>query len=112
MDEPDPKKVLGKALVRASEELGLSNQDLSEIFSQICHVELGDEVDPKSEVGEIATMIINIYRNLYNLVGGNAADMKHWMYSYNTDLNGVPAELINSKEGLVNVLGYLEAMCR
>ena len=43
-------------------------------------------------------------------VGNDAAKVAAWMGSYNRALNGIPRELIESPQGLVMTLQYVDAM--
>ena len=67
-------------------------------------------VDPASKSGELALLLIRVYRSLYALVGGREEDLKHWMQTANRHTGGVPAEQVKSVAGLVNVVEYLDAI--
>jgi hypothetical protein len=67
-------------------------------------------LDPASKSGELALLLIRVYRSLFVLVGGGPDDMKHWMHTANHHTGGVPAEQVQSVQGLNRVVEYLDAM--
>jgi hypothetical protein len=44
------------------------------------------------------------------LVGADSRKRQEWLRSHNKALNGVPATLIETPQGLVNALAYLDGM--
>jgi hypothetical protein len=113
--DPSPEVVLTKAVLRAAEllelsgsalarTLGVSEASISRLYSG------GRAVDPKSKEGELALLLVRVYRSLDALVGTEPAQRKAWLQSHNRGLNGTPAELIQSAAGLVAVVAYLDAM--
>ncbi|MEK6749419.1 MAG: antitoxin Xre/MbcA/ParS toxin-binding domain-containing protein [Pseudomonadota bacterium] len=111
---PDPSAVLCKALFRAIDALGLTQADLGQIIgldrTSITRIKKKGELDPASKSGELATVIVRIFRDLYVLMGGDSAAMQHWMQTINLHLNGRPNELMRQAQGLILVLTYLDAM--
>jgi hypothetical protein len=67
-------------------------------------------VDPASKEGELALLLVRLYRSLDALVGNDATQRRAWLTSYNRGVNGVPAELVMRAEGLAGVLAYLDGM--
>ena len=113
--QPSPQAVLGKALFRAAGLLDLNNAALARILgvseASVSRLASGARnIDPKSKEGELALLLIRVYRSLDALVGSDAGQRKAWLHSPNRALNGTPAELIQSAAGLVAVVGYLDAM--
>jgi hypothetical protein len=113
--EVDRSMVLGKAVKRSSDALGLTGKALAQVIgyseptvSRILNAERG--IDPASKEGELALLFVRVFRSLDALVGGNETKRKLWMSSHNSALNGVPAELIKTAEGLVRTLAYLDGM--
>ena len=111
----DPSAVVGKALVRAAEALGLSQSDLASILgtstASISRTFSGGRgVDPASAEGRNALLFIRLFRSLDPLVGGDTAKARLWLHAKNRHLGGVPARLITSTHGLVHVADYLDAM--
>jgi transcriptional regulator with XRE-family HTH domain len=113
--QPQPDLVLTKALLRAAELLELSSANLARILgvseASVSRLASGARsVDPDSKEGELALLLVRVYRSLDALVGTDAAQRKAWLHSANRALNGKPAELIQRADGLVSVVNYLDAM--
>jgi Protein of unknown function (DUF2384) len=113
--KPQPAAVLTKAVLRAAELLGLSSAALARILgvseASVSRLVSGArQVDPQSKEGELALLLVRVYRSLDALVGTDAAQRKAWMDGANRALNGRPIELIERAEGLVTVVSYLDAM--
>jgi hypothetical protein len=107
--------VLTKSVLRAAELLGLSSAALARILgvseASVSRLAAGArQIDPQSKEGELALLLVRVYRSLDALVGTDAAQRKAWLQGYNRALNGRPAELIERADGLVHVLAYLDAM--
>jgi len=102
----DPSVVLAKAATKASELLGLSGAALARTIgvseptvSRLVH---GDkQLNPASKEGELALLLVRVYRSLDALVA-DASDLE--------TLGGQPRQLIQKAEGLVSVLNYLDGM--
>jgi len=112
--KPDPAATLGKATLRASAQLGLSQKDLAAILgiseATASRLARGRSVDPKSKEGELALLLLRIYRSLSSLVGGKADAARAWMHAANDHLKGTPAALARTTTGLVAVADYLDGM--
>jgi uncharacterized protein (DUF2384 family) len=111
----DPAAVLTKGLLRASGLLGLSSAALARVLgvseASVSRLVSGARtVDPASKEGELALLLIRVYRSLDALVGTDAAQRKAWMESHNRGLNGRPIDLIERAAGLAAVVSYLDAM--
>lgn len=111
----NPALVLGKATGRAAEMLGLSGAALGKVVglsapsvSRILHGDKG--IDPSSKEGELALLLIRVYRSLDALVGNDKAMLSAWMGAHHHALAGVPRQLILNVEGLVRTLNYLDGM--
>ena len=112
---PQADDVLTKATVRASQLLGLSGADLARTLgmseptvSRLMHG--ARTLDPQSKEGELALLLVRVYRSLDALVGTDDARRQAWMRSHNDALDGVPLALVQKAEGLVATLNYLDAM--
>jgi hypothetical protein len=113
--QPAPEVVLTKALLRAAGLLDLSSAALARILgvseASVSRLASGSRsVDPRSKEGELALLLVRVYRSLDALVGTDPAQRKAWLHSHNRALNGRPADLIQRADGLVGVLAYLDAM--
>ena len=105
----DKRTVLSKALLNAGKALGMSQTEIGKVIGKD-RTSLGRGLAPESKAGELALLLIRCYRSLYVLVGGNAEDMKHWMHTVNKHTDGIPAEQVQTVQGLNHVLEYLDAM--
>lgn len=111
----DPALVLAKAASRATGLLGLSGAALARVIGMseptVSRVLRGERpIDPASKEGELAALLVRVYRSLDALVGNDAAKRIAWMTSFNRDLGGVPRELVQTAQGLVATLSYLDGM--
>ena len=92
---PEPSAVLTKALLRASERLGLSQAALARTIgvseATASRVARGrSTVDPATKEGELALLLLRAFRSLDALVGGDADAARAWMHAENDHLRGVP----------------------
>ena len=107
-------KVLTKASWKAAELLGLKPEQ----FVRILHLECLDMnlseatlmFDPNSKQGEIALILIRIYKALYHLNGGDIKWMHHFLNSPNLLTGGIPIEQLESMSGLLSVLNTVESL--
>lgn len=107
--------VVTKALVRAAELWHLPQKDLAEMIgvspatmSRLAGAERAIDLDSKE--GELALLVLRVYRSLDALVGGDDAKARAWLTHENAHLGGVPVELMRRVEGLVRVVEYVDAM--
>ena len=113
--QPKPDVILTKALLRAAALLELSSASLARVLgvseASVSRLVSGARsVDPSSKEGELALLLVRVYRSLDALVGTDAAQRKAWLRSPNRALNGRPSDLIQRADGLVAVVNYLDAM--
>jgi hypothetical protein len=111
---PEPAPVLAKALLAAAGRIGIRNRQLAAIIgsseASVSRLQHGRGLDPDTKEGELALLILRLYRSLDALVGGDDAKARDWLHSENAHLAGIPAERIRTVEGLVDVVQYLDAM--
>lgn len=106
--------VLTQAVLRAADLLGLSNAELGRVLgiseSSVSRL-VGRTrlIDPDSKEGELALLLVRVYRSLDALVGGDVAQRHAWLRSRNRSLNGRPADLLTTATGLVNTVAYLDS---
>lgn len=112
---PDRGIVLTKAAVRAADLLGLKDAELAQILgvsaqtvSRYRHGEA--EIDLDRKVGELALLLVRLFRSLDPLVGSDPEQRKLWMHSENKALGDSPARLIRHPEGLLRTLAYLDGI--
>ncbi|MFT3778588.1 MAG: DUF2384 domain-containing protein [Ottowia sp.] len=113
--QAEPAAVLTKATVRAAELLGLNSGDLARVIGVSAatvsrYRQAAAGLSPTSKSGQLALLLVRVFRSLDPLVGSDDHKRKAWMRSQNQALGGVPAQLILSPEGLARTLAYLDGM--
>jgi len=113
--DDDKKRVLKKALLNASARLALTRRELCGVIGMseptLSRLYSGKGlIDPDSKEGELALLLLRLYRSLDTLFGGNEKQCQLWFRSPNHHLNGTPAELVQSIQGFMTVVTYLDAM--
>jgi hypothetical protein len=113
----DPEAVLTKATLRAAAMLDMTNADLARTIgvsgaTVSRYKDAAARIAPTSKPGELALLLVRVFRSLDPLVGSDGELRKAWMHSPNKALNGVPAKLILKPDGLVRTLSYLDGMQR
>lgn len=111
---PIPDVVLAKAIVNASEQLGLKQSEVADAIgihrTAFSRLKSKPSLDPKSKQGELALVLIRIARALFALTGGDESWIKRFMRSQNKMTGGVPAQQISTVEGLMSVLRFVDAI--
>lgn len=115
LSEQEPAAVLGKAVVRAAQALGLSQLELGEVLgtsaASISRTFGADRgVEPNSAEGRLGLLFVRIFRSLDTLVGGDAGKARDWLHAENHHLGRRPLQLLSSAAGLVHVAEYLDAL--
>lgn len=105
-------KMLCLTMFDAINKMGISTDELSTIIGLDAATEerllsMAD-LDMNTKSGELALIVIDIYRSLRKKVGTDQDNLQHWIHTENSGLNGIPAELMKDVKGLMRVLGYLE----
>ena len=111
----DASRVLAKATSRAAALLGLTGAALAKVIgvseATVSRVSRGERgLVPESKEGELAALLVRLYRSLDALVGNDEPRRLAWMRSHNEALNGTPSALIQSVQGLVATVAYLDSM--
>lgn len=106
--------VVGKAVARAADRLGLTNRELARILglseASVSRLRRGAyRLEPSSKAFELALLLVRLFRSLDAITGGEQRVARAWLRNPNTALGGVPVERIASVGGLVDVLAYLDA---
>jgi len=111
---PNPAEVLTGALLRASELLGLKKRELSRVLglseATISRLGRSRRLNIEAKETELAALFLRAFRSLDALVGGSESKARAWFHADNRHLGGVPAELCQRAEGLVELVHYLDAM--
>ena len=84
--------------------IGLSEPTVSRIVSG------NKQIAPTSKEGELALLLVRVYRSLDALVGTDDQKRQTWMNTHNKALGGKPLQLVQKAEGLVATLNYLDGM--
>lgn len=95
--------------------LGLNGSGLAQVLglseASISRIQSGQRgIDPSSKEGELAALLIRLFRSLDALVGNDARRRQLWFDTHNQALNGTPRQLIVSAQGLVLTVAYLDSM--
>jgi transcriptional regulator with XRE-family HTH domain len=114
-DTVQADRVLAKATWRAAQQLGLSQSALSRVIgvseATVSRLSRGERtLQPDSKEGQLAALLVRIFRSLDALVGNDADRRAAWLTTHNRALNGVPRQLIETPQGLVTTLVYLDAL--
>lgn len=111
---PATDRVLAKAVLRAAEQLGLSQTALAEVLgvhrTTITQLKKNLRLDPNSKQGELALLLIRLARALFALTGGDQKWIQHFMRTFNRVTGGIPAEQVTRLEGLFAVLRFVDGM--
>jgi transcriptional regulator with XRE-family HTH domain len=111
---PQPQLVLAKAVLNAAEQLGLKQAELAAVLgvhrTAVSRLKQNPALDPASKQGELALLLIRIARALYSLAGGDPDWIKHFMHNPNKFTGGIPAQQVQSIQGLMQVLQFVDAM--
>ena len=110
---PEPAVVLGKAVIRAADRLGLSKALLARILGisapSVTRLSKGQyQLDPDRKEWDFALLLVRLFRSLDSIVG-NEDTARRWLASPNRALNARPLDLLPQTEGLVRVVQYLDA---
>jgi hypothetical protein len=104
-------ELLLQAVSRAADELNLSRTGLARVLGKDrSTLTRAKGIDPASKTGELALLLIRVYRSLSVLVGNDRQLLRHWFHTANRHTGGVPAEQVQRTEGLVAIVQYLDAM--
>ena len=111
---PQPQLVLAKAVLNAADQLGLKQAELAAVLgvhrTAVSRLKQNPTLDPQSKQGELALLLIRVARALYSLAGGDPDRIKHFMHSPNKVTGGIPAQQVQSIQGLMQVLQFVDAM--
>jgi len=65
--------------------------------------------EPDTKPFELALLMIRLFRGLNSITGGDDTASRSWLRSENLTLRGVPLELVQSIQGLVNTVSYVDS---
>jgi len=106
--------VVTKSAVRAADRLALSNRLLADVLgvSEATVSRMGAGTYQLAADGkpfELAVLFLRLFRSLDGITGGDTDVARSWLRNENTALGAAPITLIDSVQGLVNVVAYLDA---
>lgn len=107
--------VLTKAICNVSKFYSLTGKDLSKIIgiseSSASRISQGTKIiSPHTKEGEMALLLLRIYRSLNAMLGNNHEKAKLWLNSQNKYFRNKPIDEMKTVPGLIAVLNYLDAM--
>lgn len=112
--QPHENAILARALDNLKNILHISNDDLGRIIgvhrNTITRMLKKGELFPHSKEGELALLLIRVYRSLFALNGGNPEAMRHWLVTPNCHIQGAPLDVMKTVLGLSRVVNYLDAI--
>ena len=98
-------------MLGAADELKLNRTSLArELGKDRSTLNRANGIEPASKTGELALLLIRLYRSLSVLVGNDRRLLRHWFHTANRHTGGLPAEQVLRTEGLVEIVQYLDAM--
>ena len=108
-------RVLTRAVLSVADLLQISQRELARVLgaseASVSRMVQGTRcVAVPGKEAELAALLVRLYRSLDTLVGGSPEKAAAWFRAHNHHLAGVPAERVQSVEGLVDVVHYLDAM--
>jgi len=103
-----------KAILRAADRLGISNKVIGSILglSEASVSRMGSggyALRPGEKSFELSVLFVRLYRSLDAMTGGDDAVARAWLRNENAALGDTPLTLVQSIQGLVNVIAYLDA---
>ena len=110
---PADQDVLSKAVAKAAELWGLTNEALGEIIgvsaSTASRLRAGGwKLTPGTKQFELAQFLVRLFRSLDSLTGSDDEAATSWLDKNNIDLEGRPIELIRTVKGLTEVANYVD----
>lgn len=113
--QSEQNRVLSTAVLRAADLLQIRQAKLAGILglsaASVSRMADGKySLVPGRKEWELGILFVRLFRSLDSIVGGRETDARAWMHSHNTALVGVPADKLQSVQGLVQVTEYLDAV--
>ena len=111
---PGTGPVLTKAVLRAARALGLTQRRLAAVLglseATVSRFGRGKTIDARTKDGELAVLVLRLFRSLDTVVGGDETKARTWLWAENDHLGGIPADRIRTIAGLLDVVSYLDAV--
>ena len=111
--QPEPRRVMTGAVLRASALLEITQSGLAQILglspSTVSRMANGTyTLDMQKKEWELGALFVRLFRSLDAVIGSNDSAARSWLNGPNQALAGRPIELIHTTEGLVRVVQYLD----
>jgi uncharacterized protein (DUF2384 family) len=112
--QPEPRRVLTDAVLRAAALLDIRQSSLAQILglspSTVSRMANGSyRLDQDKKEWELGALFVRLFRSLDAVIGSNDVAARAWLGGGNLGLTGRPLDLIRTTEGLVHVVQYLDA---
>lgn len=109
------RAVATKAMFQAAQRLELTGAELAQILgtseATISRMKQGQKTLAQGEKEwELAVLFLRMYRSLNSMAGPELTNVRAWLNSDNVHLRAIPRALLQSIEGLVRTVQYLDAM--
>lgn len=110
---PNAELVLAKAVTRAADRLQINHASLGKILglssTTITRLYQGAyALKEGAKEWEFSLLFVRLYRSLDSIVSDDAV-AQQWLHNENLGLHGKPVSLIQTTEGLVRVVQYLDS---
>lgn len=110
-----PGKVLSKAVLKAAVLLDINHAKLARILglsaATVSRMSGGHYILSQArKEWELAVLFVRLFRSLDSITAGRESDARAWLHSKNVALSGVPSIILESVQGLVQVVDYLDAV--
>ena len=107
--------IVSKAVCRAADSWDITNEQLKDILgvsgSTISRLKRSQFfLNKASKEWELALLFLRAFRGLDAYMGGHTGNEKSWLAAHNDALNGIPIELMQTVEGLANVVQYIDCV--
>ena len=111
---PQPGPTVTKAILRAAERLGISNKVVGSIvgLSEATVSRMGSGgyvLRAGDKPFELSVLFVRFYRSLDAITGGDETVARAWLRNENMALGATPLSLVQTVQGMVNVIAYLDA---
>jgi hypothetical protein len=106
--------VITKAVLKAASNLQITNKTLAKIIGlsepTVSRMRANQKAIGRGEKAfELAALLVRLYRSLDAITGGDDVVSSTWLKNKNTILNACPLDMIQSVQGLISVIQYLDS---